>query len=177
MQNADSRNGQRGRLRPPQKLAVVAAHHETHWTSTARTEPEIAKELRQIALQKAVLDDEQLGLSVRQGECIIEASDYIRMVGGVEQWLAKHGIDFGITGKSRTYATNLVTLGRASLKVCRHAIEFVGQHPERLTTNRRHGLDFFVAALRAWETRDKRLKTRPKRPKKADRERILLRKV
>jgi hypothetical protein len=61
--------------------------------------------------------------------------------------------------------------------VCRHAIEFVGQHPERLTTNRRHGLDFFVAALRAWETRDKRLKTRPKRPKKADRERILLRKV
>ena len=44
-------------------------------------------------------------------------------------------------------------------------------------TTRRHGVDFFVAALRAWSDRDKRLRTKPKRRKKADRERILLRRV
>jgi hypothetical protein len=145
--------------------------------STARPEREIAAELRQIALRGTRLTDEQLRLSVRQGECLMEAGDYIRAAGSIEQWLQRHGIELGISGKSRTTAANLLKLGRAGLKICKTAVEFVGKHPERLTTTRRHGVGFFVAALRAYNERDKRLRTRPKRRKKADRERILLRKV
>jgi hypothetical protein len=145
--------------------------------SATRLERAIAKELRQIALRGTRLSDEQLGLSVRQGECLMEAGDYIRAAGGIEQWLGKHGIDLGILGRSRTTAAKLLSLGRAGLTVCKTAVEFVGKHPERLLTNRRHGPDFFVAALRAYGDRNKRLRTAPKRGTKADRERILLRKV
>jgi hypothetical protein len=145
--------------------------------SAARTEWEIAKELRQIALAGARLNDQQLGLSVRQGQNLMEASDYIRAAGGIEQWLAKHGIDFGISGKSRASVANLLMLGRAGLKACQDAVEFVGKHPERLRTTRRQGIDYFVAALRAFNKRDQPLRTTHKRKKKADRERVLLRRV
>ena len=101
-------------------------------TSAARPEREIAAELRQIALLGTRLTDEQLGLSVRQGECLMEAADYIKVAGGIEQWLAKHGIDLGISGKSRSTAAKLLKLGRAGLKKCQAAVEFVAKHPERL---------------------------------------------
>jgi hypothetical protein len=145
--------------------------------ATARPEQQIANELRQIGLREARLNGEQLGLSVRRGECLMEGADFIKVAGGIEQWLAKHGIDLGISGKSRSTAAKLLKLGRAGLKACQTAVEFVAKHPERLLTTRRHGVDFFAAALRAWSDRDKRLREKPKRRKKTDRERILLRRV
>jgi hypothetical protein len=118
-----------------------------NWTSTARPEQQIAKELRQIALRKAVFDDEQLGLSVRQGECLMEAADYIKLSGGIEQWLAKHAVDLGISGKSRSTSAKLLKLGRAGLKACQTAVAFVARHPERLMTARRQGVDYFGSSL------------------------------
>jgi hypothetical protein len=146
-------------------------------TNAARPEREIAAELRQIALLGTRLNGEQLGLSVRQGECLMEAADYIKLSGGIEQWLAKHAVDLGISGKSRSTSAKLLKLGRAGLKACQTAVAFVARHPERLMTARRQGVDYFVAALHAWNDRDKRLSTKPKRRRKADRERILLRRV
>jgi hypothetical protein len=107
----------------------------------------------------------------------MEAADFIRMAGGVEQWLDAHAIDLGIGGTSRTTAANLLLIARAGLPTCKSAMAFAEDHPERLATNRRHGLDFFVAALRAYSDRQTLPKTKPVRLEKADREDILRRQV
>ena len=161
----------------PQRLALAQPLYETQRDKRGTSRAEIAAELRQIALLGTRLNGEQLGLSVRQGECLMEAADYIKLSGGIEQWLAKHAVDLGISGKSRSTSAKLLKLGRAGLKACQTAVAFVARHPERLMTARRQGVDYFVAALHAWNDRDKRLSTKPKRRRKADRERILLRRV
>ena len=133
--------------------------------------------MRQLVSESDHIAARQLEICVRWGECLLEAADFIRAAGGVEQWLGSHGIDIGIRGTSRTTAANLLTLARSGLETCQTAIEFAAEHPERLTTNRRHGPDFFVAALRAYSDRDMSLKPKPRREGKADREDTLRRRV
>ena len=159
-----------------------AAHGRTPRTTlnrhrNSRPERQIAEEMRRLGSEGLRLDARRLAICIRQGECLMEAADYIRAAGGIEQWLQRHAIEFGIGGKSRATSANLLQLARAGLQTCQAAVEFVGEHPERSTTGRRQGPDFFVAALRAYNDRQMPLRARPARGKKADREHILLRKV
>ena len=143
----------------------------------SRPERQIAEEMRRLGSEGLRLNARRLEICIRQGECLMEAADYIRAAGGIEQWLQRHAIELGIGGTSRTTSANLLQLARAGLQTSQAAVEFVGKHPERSTTGRRQGPDFFVAALRAYNDRQMPLRARPVRGKKADREHILLRKV
>jgi predicted urease superfamily metal-dependent hydrolase len=72
-----------------------------------RTEVQIVEELEKLSVTFTKHEDGGLHLHIRQGECFMEAADAIRDAGGTEKWLAKHHIDLGITGKSRTAAANV----------------------------------------------------------------------
>jgi hypothetical protein len=149
---------------------------------SGRTEESIIDELQSLSNELRKLDDradhERLPILIRQGECILEAADPIKKAGGIEKWLGKHGTDLGVGGSSRTTGNNLVTLGRAGLEKCEAATAFVTEHPERLGTTRKTGLDFFVHALKAYENRDNPPRAkRPARAKRPDTVKGLVRKV
>lgn len=92
-------------------------------------------------------DSKRLPLLVEQGRCIQEAADAIKAAGGVEKWLSKHRLNLGIGGCSRSHAHNLVRLARAGLEQCLEATRVARENPDTLSTSRRSGLEFYVAAL------------------------------
>jgi hypothetical protein len=118
-----------------------------------------------------------LKLHIEQGNCVMDAADLIRKAGGIEKWLAKHNVDLGVRGKSRTTGTNLVIVARAGYEHCRRALNWAAQNRDRVATNRTSGLDYFIAALRAYGDQDRHPKKPPKRKKKRDREKLLLAKL
>jgi hypothetical protein len=143
-----------------------------------RTEAIIAEELLKLSVAFIEYEDGELRVHIRQGECLIEAADPIRAVGGTEKWLAKHHISLGIAGKSRTAAANVIFLARAGYEKCHKAQVWAAANPELLRTNRLSGLDYFVIALRRYRNRP-HLPAGPvtKRPSKPDREKISLAKL
>jgi hypothetical protein len=145
--------------------------------TSAQVEQSIVARLRKLSQQVRDSEDERLRMHIEQGNCIMDAADPIRVAGGIERWLAKHHLDLGVNGESRTTATNLVKLARAGYEHCGKVLTWAARNRDRLKTNRASGLDYFVAALRAYACRDQYPEAPAKRRKKRDRERLLLMKL
>ena len=132
-----------GRSRPRESALVPASRRALASTGDAPpsedalpSENEIVVRLLKVSTRTHHLEDELLRTFIAQGECVMDATDFIRKAGGIVAWLTKHHIELGINGKSHTIADNAVVLARAGYAECKKAIAWTAENRDRINSNR-----------------------------------------